>query len=239
MSDEVGEIFASVAAAYGQCRSYRDEGNVTKTYFMPLKRTDLQPFSTRFVRPDGFRFEFRKRRGEYEWDQYVVWLEDNLASTWWDALRRNERHPLPLAIARATGVSGGSASRVPRLLMPDVIESRGLESEEARVIDVPEASLVNCIVVERNYGSDAKEQIWIDRATWLIRKVVVPRFVLPRAPLPLEWSNDLDKARQERVAEILAARRESPVEVESVTTYDAAFDVAIEPEELRFVPPEE
>jgi hypothetical protein len=102
-----------VAKAYAGCKSYRDSG-VVKTVYVEAgrTRTEMKPFKTAFVRPDQFRFEYTQKRGEgaHEVNRYIVWRRGTDVRTWWDVKPGIEKPAsLALALAGATGVSGGSA----------------------------------------------------------------------------------------------------------------------------------
>lgn len=237
------ELLDRVAAAYAACTTYRDEGVVATTFYSPARRTERRPFSTRFVRGAGFRFEFRSRRGEDDWDQYVIWQQGETAQSWWSVRPDREgAKPIPLALAAATGVSGGSASRIPRLLMPDLEETRSAwPREQAMLIAVPEAEEQNCIVVELPPDRTNMRHLWIDRKAFLIRRVVSPRHPLVPSPVPQEAIDRL-RATDPELADRLARmtdppRLRPPADAETTTTYEAAFDTAIQPHDLTFAPP--
>src|SRR5438128_3110913 len=112
-----------MVSVYASCKTYMDTGEVQILFLEKRgRRTVIRPFSTSFVRPADFRFEFQNRRGEREWDIYIVWRHDDSVKTWWSVKPgvMTDR-PFPLALAGATGVSGGSAHTIPQLLMPDLI----------------------------------------------------------------------------------------------------------------------
>jgi len=238
MSFEADHILARVASAYAGCRSYRDEGVVTTTFYNGRKLTERRPFSTRFVRPDGFLFEFRSRRGEDDWDQYAIWNENGQTRSWWSirpGLETVKR--LDVAIGGATGVSGGSAFRVPHLLMP-TLGSRSAPGP-ACVIASPEASNLNCVVVEIPQHLGGVEQIWIEETSFLVRKVVEPRHVLEPPPVAaLDGLKSIDPALAEKIERSYSKKSERP-EVDTVTTYEPVFDVEIARADLVFVPPSE
>src|SRR6267378_3128150 len=57
------QIIDRMAEVYGSCRTYSDEGEVRTEYLrVPRLEPMHQPFSTAFVRPASFRFEFSRRR---------------------------------------------------------------------------------------------------------------------------------------------------------------------------------
>lgn len=239
MPSEADNLLRRMADAYAGCKTYRDEGVVSTTFFAARKRTERLPFSTRFDRTRGFLFEFRSRRGEDDWDQYAVWSENGSARRWWSLMPgRMEADSLGLALAGGTGISGGSAHRVPHLLMPELSRG-GREPAPAETMACPEASQRNCVVVERPYGFGSSEQIWIDADALLIRKVVEPRHALGSPP-----PEEIERMKQkhpEHADEITKHFESWPshreIEVETVTTYDPAFDASIDPAELRFIPP--
>jgi hypothetical protein len=116
------ELLRRLAAAYAGCRTYRDSGCVTTRYIRDGgERVEERPFETAFVRPDAFRYEFRARRRSGDgWHRYLVWTRGGEVRTWWDVRPGGEcPKSLSLAVAGATGVSGGSAHTVPALLMAD------------------------------------------------------------------------------------------------------------------------
>jgi hypothetical protein len=232
-------ILSQMSDTYAACTSYRDQGVVITTFHAAHgKRTDRLPFSTRFVRDQGFLFEFRKRRGEDDWDQLAVWTENGRSNNWWSiAPDRPQRDTLELALAGATGVSGGSAHRVPHLLMPELRGTRQSPPRPSRIIAVPEAEAQNCIVIERPQSFGNVEQIWIDQSTFAIRRVIEPRHSL--GPPPPDVMEQLKAAHPEHAAHLAKHFGENRqlAEVEEVTEYEPAFDVQIPPADLIFIPP--
>jgi hypothetical protein len=195
------QILAGMVAVYAGCQSYCDTG-VVRTRF--LVQPDLpefesdQPFRTAFVRPDRFRFEFsRTHPGQTAPHRYIVHAAGDVVQTWWDVQPGVERHPsLGLALAGATGVSGGAAHTVPALLLPDTVGGQRLTGlgELAR-LDDGDLGGVGCYRVQGRppapagpraedarrvfremTGMDPPTEfapvvLWIDRGTQLLRKV--------------------------------------------------------------------
>src|SRR5262245_30622258 len=66
------DVLDRMAKAYAGCKSYRDSG-VVKTVFIEAtgNRTVEKPFTTAFVRPDRFRFEYKEEAGGQE-RRYIV-----------------------------------------------------------------------------------------------------------------------------------------------------------------------
>lgn len=75
---EAERILDEVRDVYANCFSYRDSGKVESVFVVPdqEERTVVKPFETAFSRDEGlFRFEYRDRAGEYEWNKCVVWSD--------------------------------------------------------------------------------------------------------------------------------------------------------------------
>jgi hypothetical protein len=124
-------ILDAMADAYANCISYHDSGHVLTRFFQPdgsLTRKSERPFRTAFVRPDRFRFEFRRRfRGDGPWHRFIIWADGSVVQIWSGTGRdREQPESIGLAIAAGTGVSGGSAHTMPTLLMPDRARGRRL-----------------------------------------------------------------------------------------------------------------
>jgi hypothetical protein len=232
------QILAALAEVYAECGSYRDCGQVVTRFFHADDNpghTNVQPFTTAFVRPDRFRFEFRDQDDE-EWKRYIVWANSELIRTWWhlhDGVEQEES--LALALAGATGVSGGSAHTIPALLLPAQVDGRRL-TDLVRLTSLGD-DLIDGITCYRLQGwftpwpvdpveEERRRQeclrltgrlperaemgpltMWIDRGTLLVRRI------------------------EEQV-------RFETFRTEDVTTYEPAVGIHISESELRFDPPE-
>ncbi|HVU64357.1 MAG TPA: hypothetical protein VHC70_10295 [Phycisphaerales bacterium] len=240
MFADAEDILTRMAAVYAALRTYRDTGVVTTTFFSPRKRTRRRPFSTRFARSRGFLFEFRSRHGEDDWDQFALWTEGGRVRSWWSIKPEREGFAtLANGLSAATGTSGGASHRVPHLLMPEMhahLPSR--PREPASVVDDADASAQDCVVVALPRMLGLPEHLWIDRSTLLIRRVVEPRHVPgPPPPGALERLRAHDPRHAEEIARRFAERPDyGMVEVESVTTYEAEANPAIDSAELLFSP---
>ena len=220
------QVLAAVLERYAEFSSYRDCGQVT-TRFTHLNgshgHTTMRLFKTAFVRPDRFRFEFLNRHGGEKWARYVVWAEGKKVMTWWDVESRLEHlESLNMAVAGATGVSGGAAYTIPAPLMPAEIGGAMLTDLDrlTRLISLGDEPLreVACYRLQgwfppRPPQPDEEEQavegpltLWIDRGTFLIRR--------------MEQQTQFDTFR-----------------TEEVTTYEPAVGIQISEDELRFNPP--
>jgi len=161
-----------MAKAYTDCKSYRDLG-VVKTVFVREtgNRTDEKPFTTAFVRPDRFRFEYKAKIGNQQ-IRHIIWSNGTKIQTWWDA-KPGIKKPksLQLAVAEATGVSGGSAARIPAMLMPGKTKGwGGVHISDAKRIEDGKLERIECFRLEGKYG-DNPITLWIDKKSYLVRRI--------------------------------------------------------------------
>ena len=237
------QILAAMVEMYASCSTYRDTGRVTITW-LRAGHTSIRPFETAFVRPDRFRFEFRAQHFDgCPWDRYLVWAGAGRVRTWWD-VRPEEQESLGLALAGATGVSGGSAHKIPNLLMSEEVGGRRL-TDLVELVSLGDAELgeVTCYRLQgrpRHYPVDPAEferlrdevfretghrlpwptpsdrvlTLWIDRGTLLLRRI--------------EEQDHFETDEQ------TGLRTHA---IEQVTEYEPEVDVAITEEELCFDPP--
>jgi hypothetical protein len=216
-------ILLKMARVYRNCRSYRDHGEVTTILHVGDGRAGSdRPFSTAFVRPDRFRFQFTDTGLGERSSQYVVWTEGEEVHSWWDA-KPGIRNAGTLrdGLTVAAAVSGGSSVRIPSLLLPQEVGEGPMIVAAERMPDATDRD-VPCIRIKGKsqrtpytltQGSqtltvqDESITLSIDRATLLLRKV------------------------EDR-------KTFSTYTSESVTTYTPEMDVEIPPEQLTFKPPQ-
>ena len=166
------EVLNRMAKTYANCKSYRDSGVVKSVLILPVngKQITEKPFTTAFVRPDRFRFEFKAM--EFGGERYLVWQGGNDVKTWWDVKPGVEKvESLGLALAGPTGVSGGSAHTIPALLLPREVGGRRLTdiTEPKRLADA-KIDNVDCFVLDGQFG-DRPMTLWIDKQTFLVRRI--------------------------------------------------------------------
>src|SRR5262245_19141697 len=79
------DVLDRMAAAYAGCKSYIDSGVVETVFDVPdgKQQTEVKPFTTAFVRPDQFRFEFTMKGGGPA-RHFVVWRKGKDLQIWWD-----------------------------------------------------------------------------------------------------------------------------------------------------------
>jgi hypothetical protein len=163
-----------MSKAYSGCRSYRDSGVVKTTFFGRNRNwTDEKPFRTAFIRPDRFRYEFTEKMHDIGIrHRYIIWQNGKEIETWWDIKPGVEKPgSLGLALAAATGVSGGSAYIVPSLLLP--AETKG--SLLARMMGAKRDDDVvfngaSCFKIEGTLATEAVV-VWIEKKSFLLLRI--------------------------------------------------------------------
>lgn len=207
---EAREAMDRMVKAYAECKSYHDKGLVKQTITEKRStRTDQIPFTTAFVRPDRFRFEYRDRFSpSAPWSCHII-HSDALGIHIWEEPGTPgvaQRKSLELTIAGFTGVSGGSAHTVPSLLLP--IESSGGVAHLFQLKLLPDEDLDGsaCYRIDGLNNLGEVGSLWIDRQTMLLRRV--DKFITS-----------------------------SDFRGELVTTYEPEVDITIPEEELDFAPP--
>ena len=139
-------------------------------------RPQWHTFTTAFIRPERFRFEYRKQKRENQQSRYIIWANGKDVQTWWDVRPGVEKKDsLASALGAATGVSSGSARRIPGLLLPDQIGA-GWDIKalgELKRIEDGKLAKVDCFRVQGATGVPAYGPVtlWIDKATFLVRRI--------------------------------------------------------------------
>jgi hypothetical protein len=211
------QIYEQVKANYAHCQSYMDTGRVETVFITERgRRTVIRPFTTAFVRPEAFRFEFQERRGEAEWDRYIVWQQRAAIKSLW-TMNRQEREftDLGLALAGPTGVSGGSAVLVPGLLLPNAVRGSSLKA-------LNNLTLVSEETVDKRaaYKLEAQDMrgealtLWVDKTQLVILK--------------LYRKQKIDPAK-------LPSGKGAPFETETTTTFSPQINEPVPTARLEFL----
>jgi outer membrane lipoprotein-sorting protein len=165
-------IIAQMKKTYANSQTYQDTGVVTTTFIQSSGNwIDEKPFSTAFVRADRFRYEYKETQSSNEY-RYIIWRNGPEVLSWWDVTPGiNTEDSLDMAIAGATGVSGGSAHTISALLLSDEISGRQLtDITESQRIDNAAIDGVNCYRIQGKFAGDPMT-IWIEAATFLVRRI--------------------------------------------------------------------
>ena len=172
------QILDRMAQTYAGCKSYHDSGIVKSVIIMADGNVTIErPFTTAFVRPDRFRFEYESRFeieevGFNRKHRHIVWCKGKEVQTWWSIKPGIEKRvSLGIALAEATGVSGGSAHTIPALLLPEEVGGRRLtDVKEAKRVDDAKVDEVECYCI-RGKCADSPITLWIEKTTFLVRRI--------------------------------------------------------------------
>jgi outer membrane lipoprotein-sorting protein len=168
------QIIDQMSAKYASCKSYIDKGEVNTLFIQENgNRTVIKPFTTAFVRPSNFRFEYKDRRGENEWDSYIIWKEKDSVKSWWTIKPKVETpQGLSFALGTAAGVSSRSSLNIPALLMSDVgINNRFKQLSELKLIGEEKVDGSTAYKLEGVDLRKNKVTFWIDKKKFLILKI--------------------------------------------------------------------
>jgi outer membrane lipoprotein-sorting protein len=209
------EILNRVTAAYAKCNSYSDTGVQCTTFRGKRGHTNQKTFETYFVRDGGFRFEYAELtsgsmlemllRGE---QRRVIWGDNHFVKDWWSIVKSGpSENGLGGALGGAHGVSGGTSTTIPEMLLPEAISGRRFTNESwLPVVAVESFGQHVCFRLQTGEGT-TMTAIWIDRDSYLLRRVLENSVL----------DND--------------------TKVEEVTVYEPSIDVAIDPARFTFEPP--
>jgi len=210
------QVLARMADVYQNCKTNADAGMV-KTKFITKEEEwlDEKPFTTAYVRPDRFRFEYSNKFPLSDSPtsiRHIIWANGKDVRTWWDVQPGVKKEvSLGMAIAAATGVSSGAAHIIPRLLMSKDVGGQSVAKlvQPERLAD---AALGNqqCYRIRGKGFSDKNDSIslWISKNTLLIHRI--------------DEASEFDDFRTEKT-----------------TTYKPQTDITINKDKLEFNPSEQ
>ncbi|UCG32133.1 MAG: DUF2092 domain-containing protein, partial [Phycisphaerales bacterium] len=167
-------------------------------------------FTTAFVRPDRFRFEYQDENPMGKPTRYIVWASGDEVQTWWTVENEIKNQPsLSLALAGATGVSAGSAHTVPRLLLPDDVDGWcTTKLIDVKLIGEGKVGENECYRIEGKHPRVSRPRtLWIGREDYILRRI--------------DEQKDIQDFRSE-----------------TTTTYEPVINAEVTDEMLKFDPPE-
>lgn len=166
-------ILQKMAKAYAECRTYRDSGVVKTVFIMKTGRKTVEkPFSTAFVRPDRFRFEFCDTSDDGSTERCLIARSGDQVQSWWTLQPKvSVGKSLGMALAGATGISGGSAHTIPNLLLPEEVTGFSLpEMDKIKRIADARIGTANCFRIQGEFRQTPMT-LWIDQRTFLLRRL--------------------------------------------------------------------
>jgi hypothetical protein len=153
-----------------------------------------------------------------------------------------------MALAGPTGISFGSAYRVPSLLLPSP-EQRSLPVAATARLREEASAEGERFVLSGPLVWGSETEVWIDARTFLIHRVhtvYTPRPMDPEERLKqyelartaIERRTDLTPEGKGRILALAHPARHFGCGSEVTTTYSPEIDVEIPPEAFDFTPPE-
>lgn len=173
------DILIAMQAKYAAVQTYQDRG-VVLTELPNEPEAHEMPFVTFFQRPERLRFEWTSPHPysglRHLRTHCVIWCNDTGAFIYSDRDGSiTAQESLMMAIAAATGVSGGAAHSVSSLLMPDVLGFT-LPQLQRLTLQAGECDGVSChrIGGYHPYGNGAFCEVFVGVHDLLIRRVCEP-----------------------------------------------------------------
>jgi len=160
-------ILNKMATVYRNCKSYQDSGTaqlVSERFGATLQ------FTTAFVRPDRFRYEYMDRAKD---NHLIIWRKGKNVTFWWSIpVDLPAPKSFGLAIAAATGVSIGTTHTIPTLLFSKSEISGWRLTDMVNATQVEDATTenVDCFRVKGRVAA-FNTVVWIDKRTFLVRRI--------------------------------------------------------------------
>jgi hypothetical protein len=175
------ELLKAMVDSYRNLRSYIDTGVVTSR--MGNGVVHRRTFSTLFQAPKFFRFTFFSPHPFPSLNHLVTHNVIGCDGTDGYLLTRTPEESgfkklivsLDLAIARATGISSGSAHTIGRLLLPEVSGRSVVDLIDPTYKDDTELDGIRCFVVAALIRTTGERELWIESDSLRLRKVVIWR----------------------------------------------------------------
>ena len=146
-------------------------------HFRERDHTVKKPFSTAFIRPSRFRFEYIEIKPLVKTSKFIAYQNGQDIKAHWDLAQGvSQINTIGEALALAAGISGGSARTVPTMLLPDKSHFRNailfFSSPKRTVDEVIDG--IDCYRIED--PNDYRDlTLWIDKEEFLLRKMYVEK----------------------------------------------------------------
>jgi outer membrane lipoprotein-sorting protein len=171
------EILEEMVVTYAGLDSYRDAIGVNV-----IAEGDAAParrllVDTAFERPGLFRFrlhEIGDAAGDDHRLIYVVWSDGQGVRSWSAANGWvREFSSIEHALGGPTGISYQTATRIPALLMPEMLWGSGMRHlKDAVLLGEESIDHHDCFKLEATTGgSDRRLTLWLDKRSFLLRQI--------------------------------------------------------------------
>ncbi len=170
----VRKILDQMSSVYANCQSYQDSGVVnTRIIKESGNHSSERPFTTAYVRPERFRYEFKSMpAGGLGNRRFIIWSDGKDVQLWWDVRPGIEKPAsLALALGGANGVSGGSSIMIPAFLLTrQKMLTVAAAITDAKLEADDRLEGIECFRITGKYG-DHPMTLWIDKQCYLIRRI--------------------------------------------------------------------
>lgn len=175
---DASDVLRAAVERYAALGSYSDTGEVT-TRIAATGTVHRITFSTLYQRPSFFRFTFFEPHPHPPLGHLVTehtvghdgTVGYSVAKTPNATVARKAPISLEAAIARATGISSGSAHTIGRLLLPEVRGLGLLDLVDARQGDDVIIDGKSCYsVTARTPKGTGQQELWIETDSYLLRR---------------------------------------------------------------------
>ncbi len=228
------QILARVATVYTSATTYADRGEGTTKYSdADASTTTAMTFTTAFRRAGGFRFDYQKDGDSRR--QLTIWSADNRDAIvkWYAHPGEAEKLSVRLALEGASQTSTAMGIGVPAML--------GLSKERALLTRFS----INGSTLEVLRGhpcwhlagtkTGQAVEIWVDRASFLIRQIHAHSQVAPPDRPP--FTVDQHVTYEPSVNEPIAASQLAPLDLTGVSVHEHVpprwIGVALAPGSMR------
>ncbi len=171
------EIMLKSEKVYANCKSYKDNGLMRSTFTdkdRGRKHIENMVFSTVYIRPEKFRFEFAVMKKNKPERQYIIWKKNQTVKSYWEVNRRERTHKLlSSALYIACGVSHSLSLHISNLLIPEVNKGRLLTriDDPLLITEKKDESGITCYVIDGNMEINDRTLVWVQKETFLISKI--------------------------------------------------------------------
>lgn len=170
------DVLRKVAEVYAAAESYEDEGVVVTKFSGGTSHTRSLPFKTVFTRPSALRYEFKDGS-----NRMVVWSDEKGFHNWWSVQPGvKDFDTIELAMAGPSGVSGGSATAITTLLLPDMNWGlRVTELAKPKLAAKEKINGVTCLKIEGAAIDGTVVSVWIDEETHAVHRTFESKTIDP------------------------------------------------------------
>ena len=168
------DILSRMKKVYANAHTYQDKGLVKVVIRFPERdHTVIKPFTTAFIRPSRFRFEYKEIEPMVKTSKFIAYQNGQDIKAHWDLDEGvSQITSIGEALAAAAGISGGSARTVPTMLLPEESHFRNailFFSSPKRATDEVIAG-IDCYRIE-DPNDYRGLTLWIDKEEFLLRKM--------------------------------------------------------------------